>query len=152
MTRPGPRRRGYFRSREQSVIGTGFGVFFFVMVLSMAAAGTLPSGIAIAFAAVALAGAFGLIRAARSGIKVSQSRVTVRNPFRTVTVELAEVDRCFLDVPYYSSTCASLHLLSGGRVLIWGIQSPNERARPKNRSAHALVDAVNEALSAARAA
>lgn len=122
------------------------------MVFSMAAAGTLPTGTAVAFAAVAFAGGFALIRAARCGIKVSQTRVKVRNPFRTVTVELAKVDRCCLDVPYYSSTCASLHLLSGRQVVIWGIQTPNESARPKSRSAHALVDAVNEALSVARAA
>jgi hypothetical protein len=139
----------WYRSRGQRVLImlAGYCGTAYVAILGLALIGVPSAGPgAAALLLMAVLGFIGTHRSARAGARVDAHGVTIVNPRRSVTIQWSMLERFSVRPKGLWPRVGIAHLRDGSRVTIWGIQGPNPRTRPENRSAEKLIDALNARL------
>jgi hypothetical protein len=141
-------RRGWLRSREQSVVfAVGFGSFGAVALgESLIGQSSFPLIGWLAMAVFVISG----VRLALMGVRPNQSGVTVRNPLKTYEVPWADIHAFRVGSYRLLRRVALMDLLSGATIPIIGIAGAPPATRPNNQTAEILVDELNELLGDSR--
>jgi len=143
----------WYRSRAQRVgiMLAGYCGTAFVAILGLALIGVPGAGAgAVALLLMAVLGFVGTHRGARAGARVDARGVTIVNPRRSVTIQWSMLEGFSVGAKGLWPRVGIAHLRDGSSVTIWGIQGPNPRTRPENRSAEKLIDALNAHLGSTK--